>query len=68
MLSVSKLFEVAPPPQGVMDDARNYTLSRIAVLKQNFAMGRLKALDYQMQLKQLLKDKNNKLAGTFLQP
>lgn len=68
MLSISKLFEIAPPAQGVMDDSRNYTLGRISVLKQNFAMGRLKAADYQMQLKQLLKDKNNKLAGTFLQP
>ncbi|HQF36892.1 MAG TPA: hypothetical protein PLL26_04610 [Candidatus Dojkabacteria bacterium] len=66
MISIRKLFEAtyAPPAQSPMAVAREYVNSRIQALKRNFALGRIKASDYQEQLKELQRNKNNKLMGT----
>jgi hypothetical protein len=66
MVSIRKLFEVAPPAQGVMAASRDFVSDRIAALKQQFSRGRIKASSYQQQLKQLMIDKNNRLSGTFV--
>jgi len=52
---------------GVMDNARNYVDERIAILKQQMALGRINAKAYQAQLKQFLADKRNSMAGTFVE-
>jgi len=72
MISILKLFEISPgerPPSAVgpMKYPREYVDDRIRALKQQFSFGRIKAASYQAQLNQLLKEKNNKLSGSFVE-
>ena len=69
MLLFSELFEAAtpanyaPPAQGVMSSARDYVLNRIAVIKANFARGRMKTPEYAQQMAELRKNLRNPQMG-----
>jgi len=70
MISMQKLFEAKlnmPIAQGPMEQARQYVGERIHNLKKQFSSGRIKATSYQMQLKELIKQKNDRLSGTFVE-
>jgi len=70
MLSIRKLFEVttyAPRAQSPMADSRSYVNERIANLKRQFAFGRIRSASYTQQLKELQKQKLDKLSGTFVE-
>ncbi len=73
MISVVDLFEVGGPN----DDRTSFANERIATLQRAFKSGRMKAPDYQAQLKQFMQMKRGvpskqmpeseiKTAGTYL--
>lgn len=71
MVSIRQLFETPvlnmPKAENPMDSARSYVNDRISNLKRQFAFGRIRASAYQQQLKDLTKQKNDKLSGTFVE-
>lgn len=70
MVSIRNLFEVttyAPKARSPMADAHTYVDERIANLKRQFAFGRIRSASYTQQLKDLQKQKLDKLSGTFVE-
>jgi len=56
-----------PEAMNPMDPARQFVNERIRTLRQQFAFGRVSAASYQQQMKELLKQKYDKLSGTFVE-
>ena len=66
MLSVRNLFEAtqyAAPAQSPMAGPHEYVLSRMAALKKQFSLGRMKALDFTQQMNELKTNLRNKQMG-----
>lgn len=66
MLSILKLFEAttyAAPAESPMAGTREYVLSRMAALKKNFALGRISAPEYALQMTELRKNMRDRSMG-----
>ena len=65
MLSIIKLFEAtyALPAQAPMAGVRQYMDNKIASLKQAFARGAIGAVEFNQQMVEIRRNKNNKKMG-----